>query len=73
MRGKYIETRFIPSSFLHLFDNHDIGGCAVLVLAFVRPPSGMSTGLSETLEMFLGSPTDPLLTPSSQPQGSDSV
>lgn len=45
----------------------------MFVLAFVRPPSGMSTGLSETLEMFLGSPTDPLLTPSSEPQGSDSV
>lgn len=42
-------------------------------LAFVCTPSGMSAGLSETLEIFLGSPTDPLLTPSSQLQGSDNV
>lgn len=73
MRGKYIETYFVPSSFLHLFDNHDIGGCSVPALVFVCAASGMSAGLSETLEMFLGSPTDPLLTPSSQLQGSDNV
>lgn len=42
--------------FLHVFDNHNIGGIFVLVLAFTEHPSGMSAGLSKTLEMFLGLP-----------------
>lgn len=56
MDERRVQMRFIISSFFACFRQSQYWRIFVLVLVFTEHPSGMSAGLSKTLEMFLGLP-----------------